>query len=168
MKKLKSIFCLFLCVVLMVSVCACSSADDYVSVTKENLLEVYNCLLEGDKEKLKGMLCEALQNEDDVDEQIDAFMEGIGGEIKSGDTDDCVIGSTSRSRDYGENFGEWTSLYAFAEMHNIVDNNNEEYSSLNIHYTYEDKNHPEKKGITRITLHQNSYTPTFKIGLNEN
>ena len=49
---------------------ACAKQDDYSDETKKITMDVYNCLLEGDSEKLKSLFCENTRNSPDFDQMV--------------------------------------------------------------------------------------------------
>ena len=91
----------FVLFVLSISGCDTYQKNENYEV-KEALMEVYDCLLHGDKDRLKSLLCKDLQTQEDVDEQIDAFFEGIGGGIQSGDTESISFLGLGKSRELDE------------------------------------------------------------------
>ena len=140
-----------LCFSVLLYFCGCfSNSYYYPDVAKDACFEVYHALLDGDKEKLKSLLCEDLQNQDDVDEQIDAFM-------------NAKLGA---SRDYGE-IDEYTILNTYSELKNIDDNNNNNYASLGVAYFHYNKKKPGKLGIYAIDLSKDGSYRTYAIAHND-
>ena len=173
MKKTKSLdmtirlVSFLLCFSVLLYFCGCfSNSYYYPDVAKEACFDVYHALLDGDKEKLKSLLCEDLQNQDDVDEQIDAFMDAIGGKLVSADEDSYHYDKLSASRDYGET-DEYTILNTYSELKNIDDNNNNTYVSLGVAYFHYNKKNPGKLGIYAIDLSTDGSYRTYAIAHND-
>lgn len=173
MKKTKSLdmtirlVSLLLCFSVLLYFCGCfSNSYYYPDVAKGACFEVYHALLNGDKEKLKSLLCEDLQNQDDVDEQIDEFMDAIGGKLVSADEDSYHYDKLGASRDYGET-DEYTILNTYSELKNIDDNNNNTYASLGVAYFHYNEKNPGKIGIYAIDLSKDGSYRTYAIAHND-
>ena len=124
MKKCISLF-MTLIVVFLFS--ACAKQDDYSDETKKITMDVYNCLSEGDSEKLKSLFCENTRNSPDFDRKVQDFMDGIGGCISSGNVDGYHYDVASRRRDKGTDFGDYDFLQTLGMIDNITDNNGINY-----------------------------------------
>lgn len=163
-----------LCLSILLNFCGCfnsscvhpSNSYYYPDVAKEACFDVYRALLDGDKEKLKSLLCEELQKQNDVDEQIDTFMNAIGGKLVSADEDSYRYDKLGASRDYGET-DEYTTLNTFSELQNITDNNGNTYASLGVAYFHYYKKHPEQIGIYSIDLSIDGSYRTYVITHND-
>lgn len=77
---------------------ACVKHEDYSDETKRITMDVYDCLLEGDSEKLKSLFCENTRNSPDFDRKVQDFMDGIGGCISSGDVNEYHYDVASRRK----------------------------------------------------------------------
>lgn len=167
MKIFKKIMSVLLCVVMVVQCCGCTHknsntpdpARDYKDYTKNILMSVYDCLLNGDMETIRGMLSEKLRNGAHIDEQINNFIDGIGGCIKFGDKDDYHIDRTGLQKE--DNV--YTLIYVHTSIRTVVDNNNRLYSWLVVNYNYVDKKNPEEEGIDKIFLLDVKGYPAYYI-----
>lgn len=167
MKKIYISIILFIVFILTVFGCGeTNNKQNYVKNESEEarqaLMDVYNCLLQGDKQKLKSVLCVDLQNQNDVDEQIDIFFDNIGGGIKSGNVDEISIMGLGKTKELYET-DRYTIENTLAEMTTIIDNNGEEYAALRIGYYHYNKPEPGLLGIYRISLNEKLFQSTYSI-----
>ena len=151
----------FVLFVLSISGCDTYQKNENYEV-KEALMEVYDCLLHGDKDRLKSMLCKDLQTQEDVDEQIDAFFEGIGGGIQSGDTESISFLGLGKSRKLDET-DRYTTESSMAIMQTIIGNNGVEYATLSVAYNHYYKTNPDLLGIYAIDITEDSFYSIYRI-----
>ena len=152
-----------LCVIIVLSVSGCNTYQKNENrEVKGALMAVYDCLLHGDKDKLKTLLCEDLQNQADVDEQIDAFFEGIGGGIQSGDTESISFLGLGKSKDLGET-DRYTTESSMAIMQTIIGNNGVEYATLSVAYNHYYKTNPALLGIYAIDITEDAFNSIYRI-----
>ena len=59
---MKKSFVVFMTVIVIFLFSACVKHEDYSDETKRITMDVYDCLLEGDSEKLKSLFCEKTRN----------------------------------------------------------------------------------------------------------
>ena len=124
----------------------------YQDETQQVTMDVYNCLLEGDKEKLKGLFSEYAQNDPLFDQKVDDFMNAIGGKIVSGDVDKYHYDVGCRERNVGTPAGEYDYLQAVGKIDNVTDANNYQYEMLWVSYIYRDTADPDHMGVFAICV----------------
>lgn len=149
---MKKSFVVFMTVIVIFLFSACVKHEDYSDETKRITMDVYDCLLEGDSEKLKSLFCEKTRNSPDFDRKVQDFMDGIGGCISSGNVDGYHYDVASRRRDKGTDFGDYDFLQTLGMIDNITDNNGINYHQLVVSYIYRDTDDPDCVGLYSIGL----------------
>ena len=160
MKNNISVFLTIVLVLLtIISLGGCNSVQQsFRSKTKTALFDVYDSLEAGNRSQLKSLLSDYLKNKDDIDEQIDVFFKKIGGSLKSCNKESCIIEQTAAEKE----FDEYVMVAMFGSIDEIIDANNNQYSTMVIHYTYV-KTDASKNGIRYIALYGNTYDPICSI-----
>ena len=100
-----------------------------------------------DKEKLKKVLAKAMQNQENIDEEIDNLMNFIDGNIVSYDD----IGIASPGRGSSDEKGLIYEVYD-GETENIVTDTGKKYE-LKYYMYYVNRNHKDHEGIFQIWLY---------------
>lgn len=143
------IFTIFIIISLIIS--GCTSYSGYSDETKKITMSVYDCLLEGDSEKLKSLFCENTRNSPGFDEKVQDLMNGIGGRISSGDVDGYHYDVPIRERNKGTDYGDYDFLQSLGMIDDIIDSNGIEYD-LTVSYIYRDTDEPDCIGLYSIGL----------------
>ena len=149
---MKKSFVVFMTVIVIFLFSACVKHEDYSDETKRITMDVYDCLLEGDSEKLKSLFCEKTRNSPDFDKKVQDLMDGIGGCITSGDVEGYRYNVPIRERDKGTDFGDYDFLQTIGRIKNITDNNGTTYQELCVSYIYRDTDDPDSVGLYSIGL----------------
>lgn len=100
-----------------------------------------------DKEKLKNILAKAMQNQENIDEEIDNLMNFIDGNIVSYDE----IGLASPGRGSSDEKGLIYEVYD-GETENIVTDTGKKYE-LKYYMYYVNRNHKDHEGIFQVILY---------------
>ena len=103
-------------------------------------------LKEKDNDKLKGVLAEAFQNQENIDEEIDNLINFIDGNIISYDEIDIA----SLGRGSSDEKGMIYRMYD-GETENIVIDSGKKYK-LKYYMYYVNRNHKDYEGIIQIWL----------------
>ncbi len=110
-------------------------------------------------------MAKALQNQENIDEEIDNLMNYIEGNIVSYD-----IGAVSSPRGKSDEDG-WIYRVYDGETQNIVTDTGKKYE-LKFYMYYVNRNHKDYEGVTQIELHdteiytqENNYPTNGRCGI---
>lgn len=164
---MKKIFVYIMLLITIVTFCSCGNSN-YISPVElgqnQNKI-IMEALKKKDKEELKNVLAKALQNQENIDEEIDNLMNYIEGNIVSYD-----IGAVSSPRGKSDEDG-WIYRVYDGETQNIITDTGKKYE-LKFYMYYVNRNHKDYEGVTQIELHdteiytqENDYPANGRCGI---
>ena len=119
-----------------------------------------------DKEKLKNVLAKAMQNQENIDEEIDNLMNFIDGNIVSYDDVELAFPGEGKSDEDG-----WIYRVYDGETENIITDTGKKYKLK--YYMYNvNRNHKDYEGIIQVILYdteiyteENDYPANGRCGI---
>ena len=119
-----------------------------------------------DKEKLKNVLAKAMQNQENIDEEIDNLMNFIDGNIVSYDDVELAFPGEGKSDEDG-----WIYRVYDGETENIITDTGKKYE-LKYYMYYVNRNHKDYEGVTQVELYdteiftqENDYPASGRCGI---
>ena len=165
--KWEKILSYIMFLIVTVTLCGCGDSN-YKTPSEIGQMKnktIMEALKAKDKEKLKNVLAKAMQNQENIDEEIDNLMNFIDGNIVSYD-----IGGVSSPRGRSDEDG-WVYRVYDGETENIVTDTGKKYE-LKYYMYYVNRNHKDYEGVTQVELYdteiftqENDYPASGRCGI---
>ena len=156
--------------ILIVTVTLCGCGDSNYKTPSEigqmKNKTIMEALKAKDKEKLKTVLAKAMQNQENIDEEIDNLMNFIDGNIVSYDDVELAFPGEGKSDEDG-----WIYRVYDGETENIITDTGKKYKLK--YYMYNvNRNHKDYEGIIQVILYdteiyteENDYPANGRCGI---
>ena len=161
---------ILVCITILIGIVTLYGCGDpnYISPVKLGQKQnkvIMEALKAKDKEKLKKVLAKAMQNQENIDEEIDNLMNFIDGNIVSYD----IGGVSSPSGETDED--GWVYRVYDGETENIITDTGKKYE-LKYYMYYVNRNHKDYEGVTQVELYdteiftqENDYPASGRCGI---